>query len=42
MGNDPIKKVEEEKDLGVIIQNNLSPDKHISKISRDIQASYKH
>ena len=32
LGEGVIKKVEMEKDLGVYITNNLSPDKHINKI----------
>lgn len=32
MGNNIISKAEKEKDLGVIIQNNLSPEKHINKL----------
>ena len=32
MGEEQIIKTKEEKDLGVIIQENLSPEKHISKI----------
>lgn len=32
MGNDVIKRTTSEKDLGVTISNNLSPEKHINKI----------
>ena len=32
MGNEVIEKAEEEKDLGVTVQNDLSPEKHINKI----------
>ncbi|MPC75146.1 hypothetical protein E2C01_069530 [Portunus trituberculatus] len=32
MGEEQIMKTREEKDLGVIIQENLYPEKHISKI----------
>ena len=32
MGEKIIKEVTEEKDLGVIIQNDLSPEKHVNKI----------
>jgi len=35
LGQDHITKATEEKDLGVIIQDNLSPDKHINKIVRE-------
>ncbi|MPC77704.1 hypothetical protein E2C01_072166 [Portunus trituberculatus] len=38
MGEEQIMKTKEEIDLGVIIQENLSPDKHISKI---FELSYK-
>ena len=33
MGEEQITKTKEKKDLGVIIQENRSPDKHINKIS---------
>ena len=36
MGNNTIEKMKEEKHLGVIIQNNLSPEKHIGRITREI------
>ena len=32
IGNEAINKKKEEKDLGVIVQDNLSPEKHINKI----------
>ena len=32
IGNEVISKKREEKDLGVIVQDNLSPEKHISRI----------
>ena len=32
MGNSIIIKVDKEKDLGIVMQNNLSPEKHINKI----------
>jgi len=32
MGNDVISRVNEEKYLGIVIQDNLSPEKHINKI----------
>ena len=32
LGRETITEVSEEKDLGVIIQNNLSPEKHINRI----------
>ena len=32
LGRETISEVSEEKDLGVIIQNNLSPEKHINRI----------
>ena len=32
LGEETVKEVSEEKDLGVIIQNNLSPENHINKI----------
>ena len=32
LGEDKIEEVSEERDLGVIIQNNLSPEKHINKL----------
>jgi len=32
MVNDIISRVNEEKDLGIVIQDNLSPEKHINKI----------
>ena len=35
MGNDTLGKPEEEKDLGIIIQKDLSPEKHIRKITRE-------
>ena len=35
LGQDHITKTTEEKDLGVIIQDNLSPNKHINKIVRE-------
>merc|ERR1712035_47130 len=35
MGNESIKKKTEEKDLGVIITNSLSPEKHINKITAE-------
>ena len=35
MGMEEIKKVHEEKDLGVTIQDNLKPEKHIGKIFGD-------
>ena len=35
MGNDIISRVNEEKDLGILIQDNLSPEKHIDKIFGD-------
>ena len=35
LGHDHIAKATEEKDLGVIIQDNLFPDKHINKIVRE-------
>ena len=33
MGNENISKKKEEKDLGVIIMDNMSPEKHINKIT---------
>ena len=35
MGNERIKKKTEEKDLGVIIMDSLSPEKHINKITAE-------
>ena len=35
MGNDKISRVNEEKDIGILIQDNLSPEKHIDKIFGD-------
>ena len=35
MGSENIVKVHEEKDLGVTIQDNLQPEKHIERIFRD-------
>ena len=35
MGNECIKKKTEEKDLGVIIMDSLSPEKHINKITAE-------
>ena len=32
LGDEEVKKVEYEKDLGVVITNNMSPDKHINKV----------
>ena len=32
MGNSIITTVDKEKDLGIVIQGNLSPEKHINKI----------
>ena len=32
LGREKITEVSEEKDLGVIVQNNLSPEKHINRI----------
>ena len=36
MGNEQIKKTNVEKDLVVLITDNLSPEKHINKIPGDI------
>ena len=35
IGGESLSKPEEEKDLGIIIQRNLSPEKHVSKITRE-------
>ena len=32
MGNSIITRVDKEKDLEIVMQNNLSPEKHINKI----------
>ena len=49
MGEEELKKVHEEKDLGVIIQDSLKPEKHIGKIFgetyrmlRNIRAAFHH
>ena len=35
MANEKISKAKQEKDLGVLIQNDLSPEKHITKITEE-------
>ena len=32
MGNSTITTVDQEKDLGIVMQDNLAPEKHINKI----------
>lgn len=40
MGSEEINKAKDETDLGVIVQDNLSPEGNTNKITRDIQYSY--
>ena len=42
MGSDPIMKAKEWKDLRIVNQINLSPEKHIDKSRKDSQAINKH
>ena len=39
IGTEQIPKIKVEKDLSVTIQGNLSPEKHITKITGGIQAT---